>query len=455
MKVSRKRIIYTAVVTLIIVFSSTFAILMTLERNDYRNYLQGEYGKNMFELIDAVQNIRVNLSKAEVIGSREQGITIFEEIFRYSATASDKLNSLPISQPAIADTSKFLTQVGDFCYSLSEASSKGQNLTDKDYDNIEKLKNESLNLENQLNYVSNDINQGQIKWGEIRKKITGVFAKNNSDDVLREFQNIQKQIVQYPALIYDGPFSDNVLSIKPKINLQKEVSQKQAKSIVKKIMKNKISNLKVQDIVEKANIKIYRFTANLKSDNNKNKSVTCEISKNGGKILYLINDRVINNSTISTNKAVNIGEEYLKNLGYKSMVPTYTLRYGNEAVISYIYKQDNIIMYPDQIKLKVALDNGEVVGVESEKYLIAHEDRRNIKSPKIDLSSAKKRVGKRLNIKSQKLVVIPTEDNKEVLCYEFSGNYKEDNFKIYINANTGYEEKIIKIIDTPNGELTM
>ena len=110
MKVFKKRIIYTAIVTLIVVFSSTFAVLMTLERNDYRNYLQGEYGKSMYELIDAVQNIRSNLTKAAIVGSREQQIIVFEEIFRYSTIANDKLHSLPVAQLTISDTSKFLTQ---------------------------------------------------------------------------------------------------------------------------------------------------------------------------------------------------------------------------------------------------------------------------------------------------------------------------------------------------------
>ncbi len=51
-------------------------------------------------------------------------------------------------------------------------------------------------------------------------------------------------------------------------------------------------------------------------------------------------------------KAIDIGTKYLNGLGYKNMLPTYTLRYGNEAVISYVYKQGNVIIYPDQIKLK-------------------------------------------------------------------------------------------------------
>ena len=86
-----------------------------------------------------------------------------------------------------------------------------------------------------------EINEGKVKWGEIRKKSSGVFAKAGDDLVTEKFKGIQKQIVQYPALIYDGPFSDNILEIKPKIMSQKEVSEKEAIKIIKNIFgKDKI-----------------------------------------------------------------------------------------------------------------------------------------------------------------------------------------------------------------------
>ncbi|WP_333859657.1 germination protein YpeB [Clostridium sp.] len=456
MRTTKKRIIYTALVTLIVVFSSTFAVLMTLERNDYRNYLQGEYGKSMYELIDAVENIRVNLTKAAIVGSKEQKIAVFEEIFRHSTVASDKLHSLPVSQPTISDTSKFLTQTGDFCYSLAKSSTEGNQLTDEDYKNIEELKKEAVVLENQLKSVSDNINQGKVGWGEIRKKITGVLAKSNTTSISDQFEGIQKQIVQYPALIYDGPFSDNVLEITPKVNSQKEISKSEAERIAREVIgKSKIENLEVSEVNGKTDIKTYRFTAALKGRTRKEDRVVCEISKNGGKIVYLINDRSINNSSINVTKAVDIGLKYLDGLGYHNMNSTYSLKYGNVAVVNYVYSQDGIIMYPDQIKLKIALDNGEIIGVESEKYLVAHEDVRKISNLKISYEKAKEKVGSRLNVSNKRIVVIPTDANKEVLCYEFSGNYNDDDFKVYINAETGYEERIIQIINTPNGQLTI
>lgn len=454
MKFTRKRIIYTSVVALIVVFSSTFAILMTLERTDYRNYLQGEYSKNMYDLINSVQNIRVDLGKANVVGSREQSIVVFEDIFRYSAIANDKLHSLPISQQVIGDTSKFISQVGDFCYNLAKVSSEGRELSEQDYSTIDRLKNESFSLENQLKTASDEINNGKVKWGDIRKKTSSVLASNKEASISEQFQGIQKQVTQYPALIYDGPFSDNILKINPKINSQKQISQKEAEQVVTKIIGNdKVQAIQLKANTGKQNIDTYRFQVTIKG--RKNSDIICEISKHGGKVVYLLDNRTINKTNVDFNKSVDIGTKYLQNIGYKNMIPTYTLNYGDTALISYVYRQQNVIMYPDQIKLKIALDDGSIVGIESEKYLTSHEENRNISTPKISEDKARERVGKKLNITNVRLVVVPTETNKEVLCYEFSGNYKEDNFIVYINAETGYEQKIVQIINTPNGKLTM
>lgn len=456
MKTFKKRTIYTAIVILIVVFSSTFAVLMTLERTDYRNYLQGEYSKNMYDLINSVQNIRIGLGKAAIVGSKEQSILAFEDIFRYSTMANDKLHSLPISQQVSGDTGRFLAQVGDFCYTLAKTSSNGGELTDKDYTTIDTLKKQSFLLEQQLKGVSDEINQGKVKWGEIREKTTQVLASNQGGSLDEKFSDIQKQVTQYPALIYDGPFSDNVVNINPKVNSQKQVSIKEAEQIAKNIIGNdRIQSIDVKSNPGKERIDSYRFSIAVKDSNDKNQRIICEITKNGGKILYLIDDKPVGNATIDAKKAVDIGTKFLNNVGYKDMIPTYSMNYGNTIVINYVYRQQNITIYPDQIKIKVALDNGNVIGVESEKYLVSHEENRKIPSPKITQEQAREKVGKKLVINKARLAIIPTDTNKEVLCYEFSGTYENDQYIVYVNAETGNEQRILQIINTPNGELAM
>jgi len=196
------------------------------------------------------------------------------------------------------------------------------------------------------------------------------------------------------------------------------------------------------------------FNVYITGRNKNQEKLTCEISKNGGKVLSILDNKVAGKPTMDINTAAQLGTKYLNRIGYKNMFSTYVLNYNNVAVISYVGRDGNTLVYPDMIKLKVSMDDGNIVGLEADKYLKSNYNR-TIPTAKITEAKATERVGKRLNIKSVKMAIVPTETNKEVLCYEFSGNYKGDDFIVYIDANTGYETKILQIRNTPNGKLTM
>ena len=52
------------------------------------------------------------------------------------------------------------------------------------------------------------------------------------------------------------------------------------------------------------------------------------------------------------------------------------------------------------------------------------------------------------------MAIIPTEWKTEILCYEFKGKIDDTDFLVYTNVETGREENILVIINTPNGILT-
>ena len=135
------------------------------------------------------------------------------------------------------------------------------------------------------------------------------------------------------------------------------------------------------------------------------------------------------------------------------MKPTYYLKQGGAVTVNYAYTQDDVTIYPDLIKVKIALDNGEILGMETTGYLNNHTTR-NIETPKISKSEAKATLNKKLEITSEGLAIIPTEWKTEIFCYEFKGKIDDTDFLVYVNAKTGKEENILVIIDTPDGILT-
>ena len=136
------------------------------------------------------------------------------------------------------------------------------------------------------------------------------------------------------------------------------------------------------------------------------------------------------------------------------MKESYFLIQENIITINYLYVQDDILVYPDLIKVKVALDNGEILGVETNGYLNSHFVRQDI-VPTISKEVAKASLNTRLDIQSEGLAIIPTEWKTEILCYEFKGKIDETEFLVYINAENGREENILVITETPGGVLTM
>jgi spore germination protein len=455
LQMAKKRMIYTLAVAIIIVFSTTYAIIMTLERNDYRNYLQGQYGKSMYELVNSIENIEDSLAKSAIVGSREMCMVILQDIFRHSSRANDRLHSLPIPVETISETSTFLSQVGDYAFILTKARSEGRDLTDEEYANIDSLKEQSSTLKQQLNEALTDINQGRLQWGEIRQKATGVLARNNENNLSEKFKLIEKQVTQYPSLIYNGPFSDNTPQIQPKVEELKEVSKEEAMEITKNLLgSDKVESIKERPNNGETRIESFDFIVTMKG-REEEESIVCEISKHGGKVVYLIDNKNITQPKIDEVKALEIGAQYLEKLGYKDMVSTYNLTYEDNMVIHYVYSMNEVMVYPDQVKLKIALDDGTVVGVESEKYLISHTDNRELPTVKVTEEEARKELNNRFSVNTVRLAVIPTEVNTEVVCYEYTGTYNDETFLFYVNAESGETERILKIVNTPNGQLTM
>ena len=444
---------------------SMFTIILILgmfiykRERDFRREVENRYNMAFFELVDYVQNVETYLAKSLISSTPEHGAETLTNVWREANLAQTYLSMLPIGSNELANTSKFLNQVSDYSFSLSRKNINNESLTEDDFNNLKELHNYSLNLEGTLNQLSADMNDGRISWGELTKKGSSVFATQVSNISKDSFKNLDDNFHEYSGLIYDGAFSEHMTSPIKKGLTGDDIDDKKAEEIAKTLVnKNLISNIKYNGLSENTNMPCYDFTIILKDENNNEKNMDISISKKGGHIVSMNYNRDISVETVSNEKAVEIGKTYLSKYGFSDMKETYFLKEQGILTINYAFTQKygdyDVVMYPDLIKVKVALDNGEVVGIETTGYLNSHE-KRNIPDVKISKEDAKKNLNKNLNIMSQGLAYIPTEFMTEVFVWEFKGKVDDTEFLVYINALNGKEEDILVIKDTPNGTLTM
>lgn len=82
--------------------------------------------------------------------------------------------------------------------------------------------------------------------------------------------------------------------------------------------------------------------------------------------------------------------------------------------------------------------------------------KRNLAEPKLTEGRARMLLSDRLNIEGTgRLALIPVGVEKEILTWEFKGMQGSETYLVYINALTGDEENVLRLVNTPDGELTL
>ena len=162
--------------------------------------------------------------------------------------------------------------------------------------------------------------------------------------------------------------------------------------------------------------------------------VVMDVSVKGGHVVWMLTKRDVTTTRISLDEAIEQAQAFLKERGYGEMEPTYLTEAENVAVIPFVAVEDGVRIYPDLVKVSVALDNGEIVGFEAMGYLMSHH-KRDLPEPKIDAEEARSRVRAGLEVTGEpRLAVIPLETREEVLTWEVPTRMGDDRFLVYINA---------------------
>ncbi len=446
----RDRHMLTLVVTLIAIIVA-LGLYTYKKQRDYRQASENAYNMAFFELVDYVDSVEIYLAKSLVSNTPEHGAETLTYVWREANLAQSYLARLPINSSELENTAKFLNQVSDYTYSLSRKNIDNQALTQEELDNLKELHTYSVELKNTLNQLSEDLNNGRISWGELTKKGSPVFAQEVSNISKDSFSNMEENFHEYAGLIYDGAFSEHMTNPERKGLVGEEVDEETAKKKVKEFFgKDNIKEINSNGLTQNANIQSYDFSV-IKNDGNQ---AWISISQKGGHIVLVNSTKDVKAEVISQEQANEIGQKFLESRGILNMKPTYYLKQNGIVTINYAYVQDNVTVYSDLIKLKIALDNGEILGMETTGYLNSHTQR-TIAEPKISQDEARSKINKNLEITSEGMAIIPTEYQTEILCWEFKGNVEDRQFLVYINVETGKEEDVLVILETPNGTLTM
>ncbi len=438
-----------SIIVALLIAVAILGIILYKKQREYRQASENSYNMAFYEVVDYVQNVETYLAKALISTTPEHGAETLTNLWREANLAQSYLSMLPIESQELENTEKFLNQVSDYSYSLSRKNIYNESLTEEDLSNLEELHTYSTELENTLNQLSEDLNSGRFQWGELTKKGTVAFAQQVDNVSKESFSNLEENFHEYSGLIYDGAYSEHITSSEKKGLAGENIDENKAKEIAENFIgKGNIKEMSSLGLSENADIPAYSFSATSNNDEN----INISISQKGGHVIYMNTNREVNSEIISQEEATEKGKKFLEEKGFSNMQETYYVTQEGVTTINYAYMQNDVIAYPDLIKVKIALDNDDILGIETTGYLNNHTER-DVSNVQITSEEAKKNLNSKLEITSERLAIIPTEWKSEILCYEFTGNVDNKQFLVYINAENGREEDILVVTDTGSGIL--
>ena len=430
-------VICLGIATLVLSSVLTFTFLMP---SDSDNYLENSYQRAFYDTVEQVENMNLNLSKTLATKDKKARQTYLMDLAINSELAENNFQELPFKDENKYYTCKLINQIGDYAKYLNKKLINGEELNEEDIQNLSSLYKAN-------NVLRETLSKSRENMGQ---DFSFTSLKDNEENiVIDNFTELENLSVEYPELIYDGPFADakeqpEVLGLSGS-----EISKENAKDIFIKIFGE--YGLKDVTCEGETSGKIEGF--NVYATVNESQ-LYAEISKIGGKLIMFEYEGSCKSTVYQEQEALSKAKEFLESLGFSQMQEVWANVSGNEYTFNFVYSKDDIVCYPDMVKVRVCAETNMVIGLEAESYYFNHTERK-ILEPKLSREKALEYVFDELDVVNERTALVKKGKGVEKLCYEFCGEFDGEIYYVYIDANNGDQIEMFKVISTLEGNFLL
>ena len=409
----------------------------SMRMRDLRMRLSMERQRELTDVARAMADIEINLQKLLIASGASQSAQLLGETALLAQHVESGISRLPMSMETAADAMKFAGQMGDYTMTLAKQISGGSMLSSSDEAQIESL----LGACRGLNAHLTDMNAMVYDQTD-----TG-WTQEGGMDPWPDAGMREGSGLEYPSLIYDGPFSDGRTDGVPYGLTGACITREQARQAAAQYAGTTADQ--VADAADSGG----RFEAFGFAAQTQDGPLSVQVTGQGGHLLWMMPEAAEFEARISREDCLKSAEAYLAQMGYGEMERCFVQEYDGMIVANFASVQDGVLLYPDQVKLQISRTTGRVVGAECSQYLTNHRERDNLQ-PGLTKEQAKLTLSERLEVAQANLCVIPA-DAGERLCWEFRGTFSGETYYAYVDAKTGEAVEILRIAQTENGDIVI
>ncbi|MDF1507702.1 germination protein YpeB [Robertmurraya sp. DFI.2.37] len=412
------------------------------EKNAILINAENNYQRAFHDLTYQIDLLNDKIGTTLAMNSRKSLSPALADVWKITAQAHSDVGQLPLTLLPFNKTEEFLAQIGDFSYRTAIRDLEKEPLSDKEYNTLKDLYAQSADIQKELREVQHTVLNNNLRWMDVELALASE-EQPLDNTIIDGFKTVEKTVESYG----ETDFGPTFVSLKKKDNLYQylegdEITKQEAEKAAKRYT-GFGDHVKVQvtDNGKGADVGFYSVSV---MDKKSKLEADMDITKKGGYPIWFIVSRDVEEQKISLNDASNKAIKFLKDNNFENLDLFESSQFDNVGVFTFVTNENDVRVYPDAIHVKVALDDGNIIGFSADDYLKAHHTR-EIAKPTMTADEVRKEINPNVEVMEENLAIIINDLNEEVLCYEFLGTLGDDTYRIFINANSGVEEKVEKL----------
>ncbi|WP_246942243.1 germination protein YpeB [Bacillus pinisoli] len=413
-----------------------------IEKNAILIHAENNYQRAFHDLTYQIDLLNDKIGSTLAMNSRQQLSPSLAEVWRITSEAHSDVGQLPLTLLPFNKTEEFLAKIGEFSYRTAVRDLDNEPLSEEEYKTLQSLYEKSGDIQQELRKVQHLVLENNLRWMDVQMALATDNQQDNT--IIDGFKTVEKNVEAYSEADFGPTFTSMNMDMKNEFKYLKgkQISQDEAKEIAKDFLGLEGNEeIRVSENGEGSDFGFYSLEID---DPKADTQIYMDVTKKGGYPIWVLRSRDVKERKIGLNEAMENAVTYLKDHQFEDLEMYESAQYDNIGVFTFVSVKDNVRIFPDAITIKVALDDGNIVGFTARAYLMAHHDR-EIPKASLSLEEARGKLNPGVEVMEDRLAVIRNDLDEEVLCYEFLGTINDDTYRILINAETGYEEKVEKL----------
>ena len=422
---------------------------------DYRLLAENNSHHALTDFASHLDQLETDMAKGDVASNPTQKILYLSQVSSKSDAALKDFSQIPAEQTGLSYMGQFLTQAGDFARAMTQRIAGGEKVSAEEEKILRDMHERLMPVNQKVQDLIVRMDTENLVWTDptptIRQRLgfggaqiaeaTADGSEAPSKSVRSGLDQLDASLQKLPPFSYTGEYATRVVPKPlglPNGNVTRDQAQVTARDFLNKVGYTNITPEFAGDSQGELGGYTWKY-----------KEAYLEVSHQGGVVTFYRDARAIEPRTLSQEEAASKAKLTMQALGWQ-LVLTSSEDFGAYVQFDFVAEEEGVRIYPDKVRLMIALDNGQVVGFDAVPYYAFHHSRSF--PAKISMDLAVRKLRPDFQVAEKRLAVIAKSGNQEVYSYEFRGQYQGEEYLIYLNASTGAEENIQRIIKTPRGE---